>query len=115
MGTHHRINYIEFQATDLEAVKRFYSGTFGWAFTDYGPEYVAFNDGSLDGGFARGDLEGTGSPLVIFYSDNLEDSLRLVEANGGTVVKPIYGFPGGRRFHFADPAGNELAIWSEVR
>lgn len=112
MHTHHRINYIEFQATDLAAVKRFYAQAFGWTFTDYGPDYTAFNDGSLEGGFARGDKTG-GMPLAILYSSDLEASVQTIEQNGGKITEPIYAFPGGRRFHFADPAGNELAVWSD--
>jgi hypothetical protein len=112
MNTHHRINYIEFSAKDLEAIKKFYADSFGWTFTDYGPEYVAFNDGSLDGGFAKGEGAGT-NPLVILYSERLEESKEIVEKNGGKIVKDIYSFPGGRRFHFTDPAENELTIWSE--
>ncbi len=113
MNTHHRINYIEFSATDLEAIKKFYADSFGWTFTDYGPEYVAFNDGGLDGGFWKGDAVGA-NPLVILYSERLEESKEIVEKNGGKIVKDIYSFPGGRRFHFTDPAGNELAIWSDM-
>jgi len=112
MKKHNRINYIEFRAKDLEAIKKFYSATFGWKFTDYGPDYAAFNDGALDGGFERGKPSGQSSPLVILYSDNLETSLDNIKKNGGSITKPIYSFPGGRRFHFADPAGNELAVWS---
>jgi hypothetical protein len=113
MNKHHRINYIEFQAKELEAVKKFYTATFGWQFTDYGPDYVAFNDGSLDGGFRRSETKGGSGALVILYSDNLETSLEDVKANGGSIIKPIFSFPGGRRFHFADPSGNELAVWSD--
>ncbi len=113
MSTHHSINYIEFPAEDLEAVKDFYTKAFGWKFTDYGPEYIAFNDGVLDGGFTKGTVSGEAGPLVILYSNDLEKSLAAVEACGGTIVKPIFDFPGGRRFHFADPAGNQLAIWSQ--
>ena len=112
MHIHNRINYIEFQASDLTAVKNFYTNTFGWVFTDYGPEYTAFNDGTLDGGFARGERTG-GTPLVILYSSDLESTAAAVEKNGGKIVKPAYSFPGGRRFHFLDPSGNELAVWSE--
>lgn len=112
MNSHHRINYVEFSATDLEAIKKFYGAAFGWTFTDYGPDYIAFNDGGLDGGFAKGDAAGM-NPLVILYSERLEESKEIVEKNGGKIVKDIYSFPGGRRFHFSDPAGNELAIWSD--
>lgn len=113
MPQHHSLNYIEFTATDLEAIKKFYSTTFGWKFTDYGPDYVAFSDGAFDGGFERGDERTTAGPLVILYSHDLEASLAAVTQNGGTILRPIFSFPGGRRFHFADPCGNELAIWTE--
>ncbi len=112
MTKHNKINYIEFQANDLEVIKGFYSATFGWTFTDYGPTYVAFNDGLLDGGFEKGDKRGA-APLIILYSNNLEQTQVDVEKNGGSIVKPIFSFPGGRRFHFTDPHGNELAVWSE--
>lgn len=116
MNTHNRINYIEFEAPDLPAIKDFYSKTFGWIFTDYGPDYVAFNDGSLDGGFSQGSKKSnSGYPLVILFSTDLEASLDIVTNHGGTIVRPIFDFPGGRRFHFTDPAGNELAVWAEVK
>jgi predicted enzyme related to lactoylglutathione lyase len=112
MNAHHRINYVEFSAEDLAVIKDFYTTAFGWQFTDYGPDYVAFSDGSLDGGFERGSSLGKKGALVILYSDDLEKTLETVEKAGGTIVKPIFAFPGGKRFHFADPAGNELAVWS---
>lgn len=114
MSKHNKINYIEFLATDLEAVKKFYNDTFNWTFTDYGPTYVAFNDGALDGGFELGEPPVTNFPLVILYSDTLETTLKSVEDNGGVILKPIFSFPGGRRFHFADPSKNELAVWSDL-
>lgn len=113
MNTHNKINYIELQAPDLEAIKNFYAKSFAWTFTDYGPDYVAFNDGSLDGGFAKGEGKAAISPLVILFSNNLEQSVETINQNGGKILKPIYNFPGGRRFHFTDPAGNELAVWSD--
>lgn len=113
MSNHHKINYIEFPADDLPKVKEFYSQAFGWSFTDYGPEYTAFNDGSLDGGFTAGTQAQGSGPLVILYSNDLQDSLETIERYGGKITKPIFDFPGGRRFHFADPVGNELAVWSE--
>ena len=113
MSNHHQINYIEFSASDLVEIKAFYTAAFGWTFTDYGPEYTAFNDGTLDGGFAKSTSPADTGPLVILYSDNLEDSLTTVKDCGGNISKPIFEFPGGRRFHFLDPAGNELAIWSD--
>lgn len=111
--THHAIDYIELTATDLEAAKGFYAKAFGWSLNDYGPDYAGIQgDGAEQGGLRRdGELS---APLVILYSDDLEASVEAVEAAGGTIVKPIEGFPGGRRFHFADPAGNELAVWSEA-
>lgn len=114
MNKGHSLNYIEFPADDLEAIKSFYAGAFGWEFTDYGPEYVAFVDGSgMDGGFTKGTIAHGSGPLVIVYSENLESSAEVVEKHGGTIIKPAYEFPGGKRFHFTDPAGNELAVWSE--
>jgi len=113
MPKHHSINYIEFVAKDHPAIKDFYRKAFGWIFTDYGPEYAAFNDGALDGGFAKGTPAGRAEPLVIIFTDTLEVSLETVTKFGGTIVKEIYSFPGGRRFHFKDPAGNQLAIWSD--
>ena len=113
MNTHHAINYIEFSAPDLASIKEFYTAAFGWTFTDYGPDYIAFSDSSLDGGFAKGIPSENTGPLVILYSDDLEASVETVERCGGTIVQPTYPFPGGRRFHFADPAGNKLAIWSD--
>ncbi len=113
MNKHHTLNYIEFGATDLTATKKFYSSVFGWEFTDYGPEYVAFKDAAeREGGFALGVSSGK-SPLVVLYSSGLEETQSQVEANGGVITKPIFSFPGGRRFHFTDPNGNELAVWSE--
>jgi len=112
MNKHHTLNYIEFTAGNLDEIKQFYSNCFGWKFTDYGPDYVAFNDGSLDGGFAKGKVT-KGGPLVILYSKDLKKSLQTVTKNGATISKEIYSFPGGKRFQFIDPAGNELAIWSE--
>lgn len=112
MNKPNRINYIEFQAPDLEKIKKFYKAVFGWKFTDYGPGYVAFNDGSLDGGFEKGKKRGK-SPLVILYSNDLKAVIGRVKKSRGKITKPIFSFPGGRRFHFTDPAGNELAVWSE--
>lgn len=112
MKKHHYLDYLEFTATDLSKTKKFYHQAFGWKFTDYGPEYCAFTDGDFEGGFALGEVK-KGGPLVILYSNNLEKSLETVEKFGGTIVKPIFEFPGGKRFHFLDPNGNELAIWGD--
>ena len=110
MANHHRIDYIELGTTDLPASKAFYSGVFGWAFTDYGPEYAAFNDGRLDGGITTQSPPGA-SPLVVLFSDDLEATRDAVTGAGGTIAKDIFSFPGGRRFEFLDPAGNRLAVW----
>jgi len=108
-----QVDYVEFHSTDLAATKRFYAGVFGWEFTDYGPEYTSFRDGRLQGGFARADAVRTGGPLVVIYATELEALEQSVRRHGGRVVREIFSFPGGRRFHFADPSGNELAVWSE--
>ena len=116
MNTHGKINYIELPAADIDAVKGFFTKAFGWSFTDYGADYTAFSDGVLDGGFYRAELSSTaanGSALVVFYSETLEETRNTVVLSGGTILKEIYDFPGGRRFHFADPNGNEYAVWSE--
>ncbi len=114
MDRHHRIDYIEFAVSDLDASKQFYATAFGWRFTDYGPDYVGIQGAEREvGGMYRTDELRTTGPLVILYSENLEQSLTAVESAGGTVLVPPFDFPGGRRFHFADPSGNELAVWSE--
>ncbi len=113
MNTHHSITYIEFGTTDLAATKMFYSTVFGWQFTDYGPDYASFKDpGLAEGGFSTSSAIGE-SPLVVMYSNQLEKTKTLVEANGGVITRDIFSFPGGRRFQFTDPSGNELAVWSE--
>jgi hypothetical protein len=116
MPTDRRIDYIEFPAADIDAAKAFYAGVFGWKFVDYGPDYCAFNDGGLDGGFHRAGLHSSaaaGAALVVLYADDLEATRERVKSGGGSIVKDIFAFPGGRRFHFTDPNGNELACWSE--
>ncbi|TIV63437.1 MAG: VOC family protein [Mesorhizobium sp.] len=109
-----KLDYLELPATGgtLDRVKSFYSAAFSWSFTDYGPTYSAFAEG-LDGGFQADAGEAPTRPLPVLYSENLEETLEAVENAGGSVVKPIFSFPGGRRFHFTDPAGNELAVCGE--
>lgn len=114
MNAHNRINYVEFSAEDLVPIKEFYTKAFGWKFTDYGPEYAAFTDGSLDGGFEKGANRAKEGALVILFSEDLETTLEEVKSAGGTIEKEIFEFPGGKRFHFRDPAGNELAVWSHA-
>ena len=112
--THHAIDYIEIAVTDLDAAKAFYSSAFGWSLVDYGPDYAGIQgEGREVGGLRRDSEVLPGGPLVILYSEDLEASAEAVTAAGGTIQKPIYSFPGGRRFHFADPSGNELAVWSD--
>ena len=105
-----KIDYVEFPAADTEPVKAFYAAAFGWTFTDYGPDYVAFEGEGVDGGFTR--EPDVAMPLVILYAHDLEAMQAKVTGAGGVISKPIFAFPGGRRFHFRDPSGNELAVWS---
>lgn len=108
-----RIDYIEFPVGKISPVKEFYERVFGWKFTDYGDDYSAFEDGRITGGFAAGDPMLDRGALVVMYATDLEAMQREVEKAGGTIVKPIFSFPGGRRFHFRDPSGHELAVWSD--
>lgn len=109
-----KLDYVEFPATGgkLDQVKSFYAAAFGWTFTDYGPTYTAFHEG-LDGGFQSDASEAPSRPLPILYAQDLESAVTAVEQAGGAIAAPIFSFPGGRRFHFLDPAGNELAVWSD--
>ena len=107
------INYVEFKAKDLEKIKAFYTASFDWAFTDYGPEYIAFSNSGLEGGFEQSEAEPVNGALVILYHRDLDLVKDRIVKAGGTITKDIYSFPGGRRFHFADPSGNELAVWSD--
>ena len=112
---HHAIDYVELAVQDLDAAKAFYAAAFGWSLVDYGPDYAGIQGHGREMGGLRRDADvRPGGPLVILYSVDLDDSLAAVTAAGGTIVAPPYAFPGGRRFHFADPAGNELAVWSEA-
>lgn len=113
-NTHHHINYIEFKASDLEAVIAFYQSVFGWDFQKWGDDYLAFSGAGVEGGFMRGEAsQAEGVPLIILYSDDLAGTFKAVEATGATITAPIFEFPGGKRFHFRDPAGNELAVWGD--
>ncbi|MCK5147577.1 VOC family protein [bacterium] len=106
------IDYIEFYVDDISKAKQFYSAVLEWEFTDYGPGYSSFTDGRINGGLVEED-KSKGGALVIIYAKDLESTEIDVIDAGGTIVKPVFSFPGGRRFHFTDPAGNELAVWSE--
>lgn len=109
------INYIEFPLVDGPSTKRFYATVFGWIFQDWGPTYISFSGAGVEGGFNGESGVQVTAPgvLVVLYATSLEETLDAVEKAGGRIVQGIYGFPGGRRFHFADPNGNELAVWSE--
>lgn len=112
---HHSINYIELPLRDADATKAFYSNVFGWSFQDYGPDYLAFAGAGVDGGFDRAAAlaaQGAGV-LVVLYSSDLEATLDAVKRAGAKISKETFSFPGGRRFHFVDPNGVELAVWSE--
>jgi len=117
MNEHEKINYVEFPAKDLDATKTFFNSAFDWSFVDYGPEYTAFTNEGLDGGFYKSDLTVStenGSALIVFYSKNIEKTQSKIEKAGGAIIKPIFPFPGGRRLHFSDPNGNEYAVWSDL-
>jgi uncharacterized protein len=114
------MDYIEFPAIDIEATKRFYGQIFGWQFQDWGPDYISFNDGRLGGGFTKQAQPAYAGPgaktlgaLVVIYATSLDEIYRKVKEAGGKVVRETFEFPGGKRFHFVDPNGNELAVWSE--
>ena len=107
-----KIDYVEFPAGDLPATKSFYQDAFGWTFTDYGPGYAAMAEG-LDGGFNADSADQVKAPLVILFAHDLEAMEAKVRAAGGKITRPIFSFPGGRRFHFTDPSGNELGVFSE--
>ncbi|MEP3478630.1 MAG: VOC family protein [Fuerstiella sp.] len=116
MPEHEKINYVELAAIDLESTKAFFQTALGWSFVDYGPDYTSFADQGVDGGFFRSDLKSspqTGGALIVFYSEDLEKTQQKIEAAGGSIAQQIFSFPGGRRFHFVEPSGNEFAVWSD--
>ena len=108
-----RVDYVEFGATDIERTRRFYERVFGWQFEAYGPDYTSFKDGRLSGGFTRDAPVRPANPLVVIYATRLDEVEAEIRSEGGQVVRPTYEFPGGRRFHFTDPSGNELAVWTD--
>ena len=116
MNEHEKINYIEFPAKDINVAKTFFSTVFDWEFVDYGLDYVAFSNAGIDGAFFKADLSVSakkGSALIVFYSNDLEKTQTKIKNVGGTILQDIFSFPGGRRFHFSDPNGNEYAVWSD--
>jgi len=115
MPSNLKLNYVEFPATDIPATKKFFENAFNWKFEDFGPDYSSFSDQGLSGGFYKSDLTSVaskGSALLVLLSEDLEDTQSIVENVGGKISTQIFSFPGGRRFHFIEPSGNELAIWS---
>ncbi|WP_250029493.1 VOC family protein [Paractinoplanes maris] len=114
---HHSIDYVEITVGDLAEAKRFYGEAFGWQFNDYGPDYAGIrrpgDDAGEVGGLRAGEPVGVGGPLVLLFSAELDASVEAVRSAGGRVVEGPYEFPGGRRFHFTDPSGNELGVWAE--
>lgn len=116
MNKHEKINYVELPAQNLQATKDFFIQAFGWSFQDFGPEYSAFSNQGIDGGFFKADLTSLtsdGAALIVFYSNDLQATQEKVKTANGVIVKPIFLFPGGRRFHFTEPSGNEFAVWSD--
>ncbi len=114
MTSHLKLNYVEFPAQDIPATKRFFEDAFGWSFTDYGADYSAFSDEGLDGGFYKSNLTSVasnGAALLVLKTVDLEHTQSIVESCGGQISTPIFSFPGGRRFHFIEPSGNEFAVW----
>ncbi len=113
---HHNINYIEIPSKDITSTKAFFSAVFNWTFIDFGADYASFSGRGIDGGFFTSDNKvstANGSPLIVIYSNSLEKTEQKIRDNKGEIVKAIFSFPGGKRFHFSDPSGNEYAVWSE--
>lgn len=107
------ISYIEFKANDIEKVKQFYAECFGWTFRDYGPDYASFSESGVYGGFEKSEKDIVNGALVVLFHHNIDLIKAKIMATGGEISKDIFSFPGGRRFHFLDPSGNELAVWSD--
>ena len=116
MKEHEKVDYVEMPAKDFAGTKSFFGEVFGWQLEDAGPDYLAFTGQGVDGGFFRSDQKmstATGGALVIFYSTDLESTQKKIERANGTISRPTFNFPGGRRFHFLDPNDNEFAVWSD--
>lgn len=111
--TNNHINYVEFKTSNIKKTKDFYSKAFDWLFTDYGKKYVAFENSGLHGGFELTKKPIKKGVLVVLYHEDLPGIKKRIKKSGGKITKPIFDFPGGRRFHFKDPSGNELAVWSD--
>jgi len=116
MNNHEKINYVEFPSINIKETKAFFEKVFSWKFREYGPEYIAFSDEGLDGGFFKSDKvcsTKNGSALIVFFSNDLESTQKKIKNARGRIIKGIFSFPGGSRFHFSDPGGNEYAVWSD--
>lgn len=116
-NVHHGFNYIELPSLDNVKMKAFYGAAFDWTFQDWGETYVAIHGAGVEGGFDQASEDRQPSnqgALVILYSDDLNASEKAVLKEGGTISVPVYEFPGGKRFHFTDPSGNELAVWTSL-
>ena len=117
MPKHEKLNYVEFTTQDIKSTQQFFESAFAWSFDSFGEGYIAFSNEGIDGGFFSSDSVASrdrGAPLLVFYSENLESTQTKITEAGGTIVREIFDFPGGRRFHFSEPGGNELAVWSDV-
>ncbi|MGB0915260.1 MAG: VOC family protein [Crocinitomicaceae bacterium] len=112
MPQNNHIDYIEFYAKDLDLIKTFYTTCFNWTFTDYGPDYTSFESSGIQGGFEKTEADIVNGALIVLYHDDLETCLEKVKKAGATISKEIFSFPGGRRFQFLDPSGNELSVWT---
>jgi len=111
--TDNHISYVELKAKDLEATKEFYKKSFNWKFKDYGTDYSSFSESGLMGGFEKQEADIVNGALIVLYHENLDTIKNKIIESKGTISKDIFSFPGGRRFHFVDPSGNELAVWSD--
>ena len=117
MNKNNEISYIEFPTKDLESTKGFFASVFDWSFTDCGPEYTVVTNAGVNAGFYKSEQNASvshGSVLVVIYAKELMSMQSRITKAGGTIIKPTFSFPGGYRFHFADPCCNEYGVWSET-
>lgn len=114
MASNLKLNYVELPAKNINATKQFFEVVFAWSFVDYGPDYTAFENAGIDGGFYRSEMTSrasTGAALLVLKTEDLEQTQAIVKLHGGIISTDIFSFPGGRRFHFIEPSGNEFAVW----